>query len=978
MQSQQYTRQQLIEQGTLSEEDLREIFQCRRDYNRLGFAYQIGFVRLKNRFPEQSHFEVIDDLLQFVSTQMGIVPSEIDQYRVRQPTISDHQNTIRRYLDLKEFSDANIGSIKQYVFEQSFRLEHTGALRSLLEQYLRERNVLQPADYILQRMIGEQRGLARHQIYETITDSLSRETQRKLDSLLTVEEGAVSQLQQLKAAPRNPSPGALLGLVHKLEQVVFTGALDADLSWLNENYQRILSNYVQGCSAYTLRDRITPLHRYAAITCFLWQTYRDTIDQIVDMYDRLINKIYNWAQDNLDETIKRKRRAIQSILTMFAAISEVLLDRDTSDDCVREILFSRFSQEELAARLEQSKEWTSGKNSHVFHGVMGRFSYLRQFSKGFLEHLEFESCQGESSQAKQTSLLDSIEILREMNKAGKRRLPSEASIAFVPDRLRSFVESDGELDKCAWECALLTVLRDEIKSGNLSVAYSKRFRNFGDFFIPLSQWQGTRESFFGAARLPSDPQEARTYLTERLNQAYDSFLDSQPSNTYARVEAGGWRLSTDPTEKLEPQAEDNLKQLKSWLKKKMRSIRLPELLIEVDNELNYTQHFMPVVSKEIRSVPDVCAMLTAIIANGCNVGTYTMSQMVQGVSYSQIQRITDWQLTEDNQRSALASVVNAIANLDTSQVWGQGKTSASDGQRFAFRRRVLQQTFTPKFSDFALEFYSFVADNYAPFYSTPIECTERDAIYVLDGLLYNESDLELEEHYTDTHGYTEINFAAFAMFGKRFCPRIRSIQRQRIYRIDIAKDYGVLEPLISRRDRTIKMDWIIGQWDRMGQFYATLQSGYTTANIAIKRLNSMSQKNEFYRANRELGRIFKTEFILQYMSLPSLRRRNRRGLLKLEQLHAISRDIVYGKRGRMTERDFHEMMKTCSCLTLILACIIYWQAKEIGRVISECNPEEDGINTSLLEHISPIEWDNILLYGEYIIDPGLVRESSTP
>lgn len=33
-------------------------------------------------------------------------------------------------------------------------------------------------------------------------------------------------------------------------------------------------------------------------------------------------------------------------------------------------------------------------------------------------------------------------------------------------------------------------------------------------------------------------------------------------------------------------------------------------------------------------------------------------------------------------------------------------------------------------SDYALKFYSFVADNYAPFYSTPIECTDRDAAYV--------------------------------------------------------------------------------------------------------------------------------------------------------------------------------------------------------------------------------------------------------
>ena len=52
---------------------------------------------------------------------------------------------------------------------------------------------------------------------------------------------------------------------------------------------------------------------------------------------------------------------------------------------------------------------------------------------------------------------------------------------------------------------------------------------------------------------------------------------------------------------------------------------------------------------------------------------------------------------------------------------------------------------------------SFVADNYAPFYSRPIEWTDRDAPFVLDGVLYHESYLDLEEHDTDTPGYTEIN-----------------------------------------------------------------------------------------------------------------------------------------------------------------------------------------------------------------------------
>ena len=83
-------------------------------------------------------------------------------------------------------------------------------------------------------------------------------------------------------------------------------------------------------------------------------------------------------------------------------------------------------------------------------------------------------------------------------------------------------------------------------------------------------------------------------------------------------------------------------------------------------------------------------------------------------------------------------------------------------------------------------------------YSRPVECTDRDAPFVLDGVLYDESDLDLEEHYTDTHGYTEINFAAFAMVGMRFCPRIRGLHRQRIYCADPARDHGVLEPALRR------------------------------------------------------------------------------------------------------------------------------------------------------------------------------------
>jgi hypothetical protein len=80
--------------------------------------------------------------------------------------------------------------------------------------------------------------------------------------------------------------------------------------------------------------------------------------------------------------------------------------------------------------------------------------------------------------------------------------------------------------------------------------------------------------------------------------------------------------------------------------------------------------------------------------------------------------------------------------------------------------------------------------------------------------------------------------------------------------------------------------------------YTSLKTGPVTTSVALKRLVGFSAKNRFYRANRELGRIFKTEFILQYPLEPELRR-IRRGLLKVEQLHALAIDVFYGRRGQI-------------------------------------------------------------------------------
>src|SRR6516162_3733517 len=139
-----FSRDQLKRVATLTEEDFVQLGKCRRPHNRLGFAYQVAFVRLFNRFPQQQPFEVLDELVNLCAAQLGIDADLIGLYRERQQTVSEHQQTIARYLGLHYFGDAEAAHLEKFVFEESGHLEQTAALKAQALEFLRERRILEP------------------------------------------------------------------------------------------------------------------------------------------------------------------------------------------------------------------------------------------------------------------------------------------------------------------------------------------------------------------------------------------------------------------------------------------------------------------------------------------------------------------------------------------------------------------------------------------------------------------------------------------------------------------------------------------------------------------------------------------------------------------------------------------------------------------------------------------------------------------
>ena len=475
-------------------------------------------------------------------------------------------------------------------------------------------------------------------------------------------------------------------LMHKMAAIEATGILGIDLSWLNANYQRAMFHYVRKCTADRLRELAGP-RRLATLTCFLRQSYRDTIDQAVDMFDKIIIRMQADTARELDEQMCQQRKTIKVALSSLRALGEIILDDDIDDVALRPKLFAAVPRDKLQEQVAGLHEWVSGKRSDAFHGIVRRFSYFRQFSPTMLSALEF------FPDAEQTSspCMEAIQVLRKMNteQHGHKKvmLPDDAPVDFIPKRLAPIVMNGGLPSRPAWECALMLKLQEELKSGNISVGNSKRFGRFDDYFLPQEQWAFRRETFFQRSGLPSDPKEVAGYLKARLNRAYDLFLQTAPGNSYASVDEDGWCLSVDTPEKPGKEADEKLDRLKSWLGRHMRTTRLTDMLIEVDNDIRFTDHFLPPAQKGKRDRKEIhhsrgCAW------PWCNLGLGTMADLIQGISYKELRRVSDWQMTQEAQRAALAAVVHAISRLDTTIYWGEGRTSASDGQRFALPRRV--------------------------------------------------------------------------------------------------------------------------------------------------------------------------------------------------------------------------------------------------------------------------------------------------
>lgn len=218
---------------------------------------------------------------------------------------------------------------------------------------------------------------------------------------------------------------------------------------------------------------------------------------------------------------------------------------------------------------------------------------------------------------------------------------------------------------------------------------------------------------------------------------------------------------------------------------------------------------------------------------------------------------------------------------------------------------------------------------------------------------------------TDTGGASDHVFGLFALIGKRFAPRLRNLKDRKFHTFEKGDAYPALSNHIGA---PINTTLILDHWDDLLHLAASISTRAVVPSTILKKLSASPKESQLARALRELGRIERSLFMIEWYSSPALRRRCQAGLNKGEAAHKLKRAVFFHERGEIRDRSFESQAFRASGLNLVVSAIVHWNTVYLDRAVAHLKQAGRTVPDMLLKHISPLSWEHINLTGIYTWD----------
>ncbi|ROQ65243.1 TnpA family transposase [Streptomyces sp. CEV 2-1] len=978
--------------GEPSAQELEEFFRLdaaaleraaakRRPHNRLGWAVQWGTVRMLGTFLS-APAEMPPGVAAFVAEQLGIDdPLCLKLYPERLPTQHEHAREIRKLLKIRDFEDGDLALREHIAGRVWVSNEGPRALFDRAVTWLLRNRVLLPGLTPLAYLVAEVRKGEQALIYSVVDAPVNPEFRRELLELLDVPDGAqTSVLEGWRKGPRDVSGRGQKAALERTRDIHGVKSGELDLWRVPPVKLAELARYGMSAHAPTLR-RLAEPRRTATVLATMRYLEGSSVDDALTLFDVLMaTKLLARAEREEDKAklkgLPKLRKAAAKVASAVSVLLDVPIESDGGEDDAESVPLSvaqaweRIEQlvtrEELAKAIvelgELLPEGTDEDADTAWRKqLLERYATVRPFTSLLAEVIPWGATQAGTP---------IVEALRELPKVQARRKPGPEHIdaSLLDGTWRRLVLGNpllavnGYIDKHAWTFCVLEALHTALKRRDV---FAKGADNWGDPRARLlsgPDWQVNRPRVLTALELSGSAEEHLGELEVLLDEMYAHVADGLPGNAAVDIVDGKIRL-----DRLEAEPEPaGYKPVHDAVQAMLPRIDYPELLLEVHARTGMFDSFEHIGGKVARPV-DLDLTLTALlVSKSTNIGFEPVIKPGEKALTRSRLIAADWGYWNLPGMSAASGLlVTRQGDIDIASDWGGGHVASADGMRFNVPLRSIHTRPNRKyFTGRGATWLNVVSDRVMGLGGIVMPGTLRDSLGILDAMFNLDGPVRPEIVITDTGSYSDLVFGLFAICGYQFSPRIADISDARLWRLDMAKDYGPLQPVSRQR---VQVERIRQNWEDMLRVAGSLQTGKVRAYDLLRMMTSGDRMTGLGDAFAHYGRIFKTLHLLQFIDSEAYRRMIGVQLNIGEGRHALARNIFFGRLGELRHAYREGMEDQLGALGMALNAVVWWNTLYTDAAVKELEAGGLTISQEIRSRLSPLVHEHINFHGRYPI-----------
>ena len=925
--------------------------------NRLSFLVLLKSFQRLGYFP---HPEVIPEaVISHIRQQLGLdatttaLAPENSRYRYHQ--------VIRNYLQVKPYSSVAKQVAARAIEAAVSVMDHPTDLINVAVETLVKESYELLAFSTLERLAKHLRAVNHTELYQQISDQLTQVECDYLDGLIARPDADVqTMLNRLRAAPKSEKLTHLAQLQQTFDELMSFGDAQRLLAGINLLKIKHLAAYAKTLNIRDFRDINLPKRR-TLLLCLLYRAQVKMRDHLVEMLLKRMKKIDNNARKRLVELREKHLARTERLLGLFSQTLTVAKTETKPvpfHKSVQTLLDAEGGADALLAECEEVKAYNSA--NHL--SLMWRF--YASFRPLFFDLVRLLDIQ---SASEDTTLTEAIAFVLAHQHKRRKHLPVEIDTSFMSAAWRqlAIVSVDGQqqLVRQHLEVCVFAALAVALKTGDVYVVGSEEYADFRAQLLSWEECEPLVAEYCQQLGMPA--------TDEGLVEHLKALLIERSAEVDSKLQ-GDDQLSFDdegdPVLKKVPAAPvpKNMEKFSDAVNEQMPERTVLDILCNVEHWLNWTRHLGPLSGSEPKIANAAERYILTTFAYGCNLGPTQTARHVRGeTTYHQLSYTNQRHVSADTLQRAICDIINAYHRLDLPKCWGSGERAAADGTKFETYENNLLSEYHIRYQGYGGIAYTHVSDQYIALFTHFINCGMWEAVYILDGLIRNKSDIQPGIIHADTQGQSSPVFGLSYLLGIDLRPRIRNWGDLKLLKPTGSSTYEFIEPLFKG-----VADWnlIKTHWKDLMQVMLSVKAGKLMPSTLLKKLNSYGGKNRLYKAFQALGNVVRTLFLLRYISEPELRQETTACTNKVEQYHQFSDWVFFAKAGLIADNDPLEQEKRMHYLDLVANAIILQNTIDLSQAIQAVRDQGFPVTTELLAGLSPYLTSKIKRYGDYILD----------